>query len=183
MKNKKRIHCTYITCFPVNGKREQCIEQEVCMYILYINIYIYVYVFCVCFSRKALRRRPVSRNGKWSPTFFSLPLTPFYFYLFFVSSFSRSRTPPSSPGYRSRGFFFFFSLHRPTTTTWVSSSRVYTSGDIHPPRSTKEPKGALCAAAWNDTRGTVRMAFTWWTFELVRDQSSLRRDASARSYM
>lgn len=105
MKNKKRIHCTY-TCFPVNGKREQCIEREVCMYIVYI------YMFCVCFSRKALRRRPVSCNSKWSPTFFSLPLTPFYFYLFFVSSFSRSRTPPSSPGYRSRGFFFLVNIDR-----------------------------------------------------------------------
>lgn len=40
MKNKKRIHCTY-TCFPVNGKREQCIEREVCMYIVYI-CFVYV---------------------------------------------------------------------------------------------------------------------------------------------
>jgi len=139
MKNKKRIHCTYITCFPVNGKREQCIEQEVCMYL-------YIYAFCVCFSRKALRRRPVSRNGKWSPTFFSLPLTPFYFYLFFVSSFSRSRALHHRLLTIVLGIFFF-SQHRPTTTTWVSSSRVYTSSDIHPSRGTEEPKGALCAAA------------------------------------
>lgn len=107
-------------------------------------------------------------------SYFLLPSTNPFLFIFRFVLFSFSHATVVSRLSFSGGVFFF-SQHRPTTTTRVSSARVYTSGDIHPPRGAKKLKGALCPAARNDTRGTVRMAFTWWTFKLARDQSSLRR--------
>jgi len=102
-----------------------------------------IYMFCVCFSRKALHRRPVSCNGKWSSTFFSLPTNPFLFLFIFRSVlFSFSHATVVSRLSRSRGFFFFL----------VNIDRRRRHGfrlrvDTHQatstlPRGAKEPKGS-----------------------------------------
>lgn len=140
-KNKKRIHCTY-TCFPVNEKREQCIEREVS-------------VLCM-FLTKGFRSGINDLVFLSFIFFFFLCRSSYHSYLFSLLFFV---------------FFLYMRQHQPTT--WVSSACV--SGDILSSHCILTQLRTL-GSAWNDTQGTIRMAYTWWTFKLARDQSSLRHN-------
>lgn len=156
-KNKKSIHCTY-TFSSQWEKNVVCIEWEV--YSVYIP-YTYIYLFCVCFSRKV--PHPFLR-AMVNDLLFS-------FFFFFFCPF-----PPSL--FPSRRFCSFFYTcvninrwheFRPYPVTFPPpfappATRTYCYGECFEPESGR---------TWNDTRGTVRIAYTWWTFELARDQSSV----------
>lgn len=121
MKNKKRIHCTYIHAFQ-SMENENSVSSEKCVCILCRCVYIcFVYVSHEGLSAADPYRAAMVNDLLLSSPF---PLTRFYFYLFFVSSFSRSRTPPSSPGYR--GFFFFFLVNIDRRRRHGFRLRVYT---------------------------------------------------------
>lgn len=127
-------------------------------------------VLCMFLTRGSTA--PFLCNGKWSSLF------SFSFLFFFCSlclflsysllSFSLIFIRPSFYLF----IFLYMRQHQPTT--WVSSARIRWRSTASLPQNhpslTRQRKG------WNDTRGTVRMAYTWWTLELARDQSSLRRD-------